>query len=100
LPAGFEGSSGNQSGDLLAITYSNDGGVTPNVTYGYDRRGRLLTALKNGMTTTFTYNDLDQVLTESYSGGTLSGVTLTTGYDVLPQAYTLPEYHSEPWLYL
>jgi len=35
------------------------------------------------MTTTFTYNEANEPLTESYSGGTLSGLSVTNGYDLL-----------------
>jgi len=35
------------------------------------------------MTTTLAYNDASQLLSESYSGGTLSGLSLTNGYDSL-----------------
>jgi RHS repeat-associated protein len=67
----------NNAGDLQTVTY-NDG--TPSVTYGYDRRVRQTTVACNGMTTTLTYNDAGQLLTESYSGGTLNGLTVTSGY--------------------
>ncbi len=33
------------------------------------------------MTTSLTYNDANQLLTEGYSGGTLGGFTVTGGYD-------------------
>src|SRR5207249_9310306 len=78
---GFDdGLSNNDHGDQVGITYSNDPAATPGVTYTYDRRGRQSTVVFNGATTTLTYNDANQPLTEGYSGGTLSGFTVTRGY--------------------
>jgi hypothetical protein len=66
------------SGDLESISYS-DG--TPSVTYTYDRLGRQRTIVQNGMTNTLAYNDANQVLSESYSGGTLGGLSVTNAYN-------------------
>ncbi|NLH72829.1 MAG: RHS repeat protein, partial [Verrucomicrobia bacterium] len=68
----------NNAGDLQTIDYSDS---TPDVSYTYDRRGRRLTAICNGITTTLTYNDANQPLTESYSGGTLAGLSMNWTYD-------------------
>ena len=68
----------NNAGDLQTIDYSD---TTPDVSYTYDRRGRRLTAVCNGITTTWTYNDANQPLTESYSGGTLAGLSMNWVYD-------------------
>jgi len=65
-------------GGLTVMSYSDS---TPGVTYSYDRLGRQKTITQNGMTTTFTYNDAGKVLSESYSGGTLTGLSVTNGYD-------------------
>jgi RHS repeat-associated protein len=70
----------NAAGDLASVTYSD---TTPGVTYTYDRRGRQATLVQNGISTTFAYNNANLVLSESYSGGTLSGLTITNGYDQL-----------------
>ena len=79
---GFDdGSSGNQFADQVSVAYSNDPPSTPTVTYTYDRRGRRATAVCNSITTTYTYNDADQPLTESYSGGTLAGLSVNNVYD-------------------
>jgi len=51
-----------------------------NVRY-YDRRGRRNTALRNGITTTWTYNDADEPLTQTHSGGTLGGLAINWTYD-------------------
>lgn len=61
------------------MVYSD--GTTPNVTYTNDRLGRQITITCNGITTTFAYNTANQVLSESYSGGTLAGQAVTNGYD-------------------
>jgi RHS repeat-associated protein len=68
----------NAAGDLASVTYS-DG--TPGVAYTYDRRGRLATVARNGITTALTYNDANQPLTEMHSGGTLGGLSMNWAYD-------------------
>jgi len=50
-------------------------------TYTYDRRGRRKTAVRNSITTTWTYNDADEPLTETHSGGTLASLSTTWTYD-------------------
>ncbi len=47
---------------------------------GHDRRGRLFSITQNGVKT-LAYNDASQVLSETYSGGVLGGLTVTRGYD-------------------
>src|SRR6266540_6392415 len=74
----------NNAGDPYTVTYSpNDPAGTPGATYAYDRRGRQKTLTRGGTTTTLTYNDANQLLTESYSGGTLGGFTFTGVYDTV-----------------
>jgi len=68
----------NAAGDLASVAYS-DG--TPGTTYAYDRRGRRLTSVRDNITTTLSYTDTDQPLTESHSGGTLDGLSTVRGYD-------------------
>jgi len=68
----------NTAGDLASIAYTDS---TPGVTKTYDRLGRLKTTVQNGVTTTLAYNDAGQPVTESYSGGLLSGVTVSNAYD-------------------
>ena len=64
-----------------SVTYANDGGLTPQVTYAYDRRGRRTQAVCNGTTTTLVYNNAGQQVGETYVGGTLGGLTVTNVYD-------------------
>ena len=59
-------------GDLSGISY-NDSGVTPGVTFTYDRLGRRLTAVRGSTTTTFDDTDASLPLGESHAGGTLGG---------------------------
>jgi RHS repeat-associated protein len=67
-------------GDLQSVAYS-DG--TAGRTNGFDRLGRN-TAVTNGATVCLlTYNDTGGLLTESYSGGPLNGLTVTNVYDSL-----------------
>ena len=65
----------NYAGDLSKIDYSDS---TPYVTNTYDRRGRKATVICDGITTTDTYNDANQLLSEGYSGGLLAGFTVTS----------------------
>ena len=67
----------NSAGDLDSIV----DGETTERTFSYDRRGRLQTVAFNGITTTFSYNDANQKLSESYSGGSLDGLSVHSGYD-------------------
>ena len=73
------GSYGNL-GDLTAVAYS-DG--TPGPSYGFDRRGRRTQCVLNGMTTTLTLHDNGTLLTESYAGGTLAGLSVNNSLDSL-----------------
>jgi len=61
----------NNAGDLQSVSYSN--GVTPESPTAFDRRGRQSSVTCNGITTTLTYNDANQLLSESYAGGAWPG---------------------------
>ena len=76
---------------LSTISYSDS---TPGVTYAYDRLGRQSSIVMNGTTTTFAYNLAGQVLSESYSGGTLAGLSVTNGYDGYMRRTTLAALNS------
>jgi RHS repeat-associated protein len=67
-------------GDLSTITY-NDGGITPGVTFTYDRLGRRATAARGSTTTTFSYTTASLPLGESHAGGTLGGWAVTNTFD-------------------
>lgn len=69
----------DNAGSLTNVSYND--GVTPGVTNAYDRLGRLSTATWNGITDTLAYNLANQLLSESYTGGTLNGLAVTNGYD-------------------
>ncbi len=79
---GFDdGVSGNEHGDLVGVVYSYDPQNTPALTYGYDRRGRQTSVTQGSATTTLSFNDANQLLSESYTSGTLAGLTVSSGYD-------------------
>jgi YD repeat-containing protein len=67
-------------GNLSGIAY-NDGGLTPGVTFTYDRLGRRLTAARGSTTTTFHYTTASLPLGESHAGGTLGGWAVTNTFD-------------------
>jgi RHS repeat-associated protein len=69
----------DSAGGLASVVYSD--GTTPNASYTYDRLGRQSTITCNGMTDTLTYNLANELLSESFSGGTLGGLSVTNGYD-------------------
>ena len=68
----------NPAGDLGTITYSD--GTTPNVTFGFDRRGRTTSVTDGTGAHTLTCNDAGQLLTESFPN---SGLVVTNTYDSL-----------------
>ena len=68
----------NNAGDLSGVDYTDS---TTDVSYAYDRRGRQKTIVQGSATTALTYNDANEVLTETYTGGTLNGLSVTNAYD-------------------
>jgi RHS repeat-associated protein len=73
----------NQFPDLVGVTYANDPQATPSVTDTYDRRGRVASVIRNGITTTFSYNNASQTLYETNSGGTPGSWWVTNTFDTL-----------------
>jgi RHS repeat-associated protein len=71
---------GNPAGELWVVNYSD---TTPDVTNSYDRRGRLTNILSGATSLTKSYNDANNPLRETYSGGPLDGLSVTSGYDAL-----------------
>jgi RHS repeat-associated protein len=69
----------DNGGSLATVVYSD--GTTPNVTNTFDRLGRQATIACGGMTNTLSYNTANQLLSESFSGGTLAGLAVTNAYD-------------------
>jgi RHS repeat-associated protein len=68
----------DNAGAVLSVTYSDS---TPGITCVYDRLGRLATNLCNGITTILAYNTAGELLSQSFSGGLLAGLSVTNGYD-------------------
>ncbi len=66
------------AGALRSISYSDS---TPATTYSYDRRGRMATAIRDGITTAYSYNEANQPVGESHSGGALDGLSIARTYD-------------------
>lgn len=77
----------NALGDRTGINYSD---TTPDVSFGYDQRGRRTSATQGG-TTTFTYtpNDAGQLTSESITGGPLDGLQVGATYDTYGRLETL-----------
>ncbi|HEY5915661.1 MAG TPA: RHS repeat-associated core domain-containing protein [Verrucomicrobiae bacterium] len=84
-----DGAGGNEHGDLVSVQYLNDPAPTPTVTYSYDRRGRRTQVVRDGMTTSFGYNDASEQTGESYSGGVLGGLSVNATYNNLLQRDSL-----------
>jgi RHS repeat-associated protein len=76
----------NSAGDTEKVAYS-DG--SPGVSYTHDRLGRLSTVTQGSTTVTRAYNDAGQLLSETYSGGPLDGLSVNNGYDSLLRRTTL-----------
>jgi RHS repeat-associated protein len=79
----------NTAGELSVINYS-DG--TPDVNFYYDSRGRQTNIVQGSATTTRFYNDAGDLLSETYSGGTLGGLRVTNEYDGLLRRTNLAVY--------
>jgi RHS repeat-associated protein len=67
-------------GDLSGINYSDS---TPDVTYGYDRRGRRTGITNSTEVINYTFHDSGLPLVENHSGGPLTGVAVTNSYNAL-----------------
>jgi YD repeat-containing protein len=68
----------DNAGSPLTVGYSD---VTPGLTNAYDRLGRQV-AVTNGATVcSWTYNNVNEPLTKSYTDGPLNGLSATNGYD-------------------
>jgi YD repeat-containing protein len=66
-------------GSPSSITYSD--GLTPSVSFTYDRRGRQIGVVDGACTISRSYNDANLFTGESYAGGTLGGFSVTNTYD-------------------
>ncbi|HYG23206.1 MAG TPA: hypothetical protein VEH04_10525, partial [Verrucomicrobiae bacterium] len=71
----------NTAGDLATVLYTGDN--TPGVTNTYDRRGRIKTIWSGDATQSMAYNGAGQVVSETHTGGALSGMAVTNAYDSL-----------------
>jgi RHS repeat-associated protein len=76
----------NQHGDLTDVSY-NDG--TAGHTHTHDRRGRLATTVRGGITTTHTWNDADLSLGEAHAGGSLNTLAVERAYFGAADAHAL-----------
>jgi RHS repeat-associated protein len=70
----------NHLGELSEINYTDN---TPDVTYGYNRLGQILTVTHDSSVCTYVYNDVGLLLSDSTTGGVLNGLSVTNGYDSL-----------------
>jgi len=68
----------NNNGDLSSTSYSDS---TPSVAMGYDRRGRATTVTNGTAVCSLTFNDANQMLSETNSAGTLVGLRVTNIFD-------------------
>jgi RHS repeat-associated protein len=86
----------DNAGGLATVIYND--GSTPGVTNGYDRRGRLTTVSNGPTVCNLTYNDQNQALGESYSGGPLNGLTVSNIYDSFLRRTTNGLWNGTTWL--
>jgi len=66
------------AGNLTNVFYSDS---TPGVTNSFDRLGRLKTVVANGIMDTMGYNQANQLLSESFTGGNLAGLVVSNSFD-------------------
>ena len=76
----------NAAGDLESVSYNDS--TTPNLKYGYDRRGRLSTVTQSSpldpqssAAASLVYHHAEQLARESWSSGPLAGVAVANEYD-------------------
>jgi len=73
----------NQAGDLENVDYDDEG--TPRLAYTYDRLGRQAAVVQTGhqvnRSAMLAYNSANQLLIETNTTGSLSGLSVTNGYD-------------------
>ena len=81
----------DNAGALNTVSYSDS---TPGITCTYDRLGRQATVLQSGMTATFAYNTDNESLGESFSGGTLDGLSVTNTFDEFARRASLAALNS------
>jgi RHS repeat-associated protein len=67
------------AGDLFTVSYND--GSTPSATYTYDWLGRISSVVRGGTAASFVYDLANDVLSETYTGGTLNGFMVTNQYD-------------------
>ncbi|MBQ7590292.1 MAG: RHS repeat protein [Verrucomicrobia bacterium] len=71
----------NTAGDLKSVSYSS--WLTPGITNTYNRLGLLENIVQGTNTTTRSYDHAGQLLSETYTGGTLNGFSVNYSYDSL-----------------
>ncbi len=68
------------TGDLTGIDYSD---TTPDVTYGYNRRGLRETVTDASGTRNIAYNVVGEIATETYTAGLMNGLSVERSFDSL-----------------
>jgi len=68
------------AGTLNETAYSDS---TPGLAFGFDRLGRQVSVTNGATVCSRIYNDVGDVLIESYTAGPLNGLSVTNGYDSL-----------------
>jgi len=76
----------DSAGTLKGVGYSDS---TPGVSYTFDRLGRQTSVTSGATVCAWIYNGAGQMLSESYAGGPLDGLSVTNGYDNLLRRTTL-----------
>lgn len=66
------------AGDLQSVVYSDS---TSGITNVFDRQGRKIVVTNGAAVCTLSYNDPSELLSESYSGGPMDGLTIASVYD-------------------
>ena len=70
----------DSAGELSQVNYSDS---TPGIAYGFDRLGRQTSVTNGSVVSARVYNFANELLSETYLGGPLNGLTVTNTYDAL-----------------
>lgn len=70
----------NSAGELSSITYTDS---SPSLSYAYDRLGRQINITNGTTVCMLAYDNMGDLISESYSGGPLDGLSVTNAYDPL-----------------
>jgi RHS repeat-associated protein len=85
----------DNAGDVSSTSYSDS---TPGVDYTFDRRGRTTGITQGTHTTTRLLDDAGNILSDAYSDGVLSGLTISNNFDAQLRSISNGVWNGSAWL--